>query len=87
MIQPSVVSCCSKKRERPSVPIAYTSRRLCPEEKNYTAMERDMLAVVHALRVWKLYLFAQSGAVRFDCCRKSGFGPSPCSRRVFRVVI
>lgn len=40
------------------LPIAYTSRRLRPEEQNYTAMERETLAVLHALRVWKLYLFA-----------------------------
>ncbi|XP_065193050.1 uncharacterized protein LOC135824249 [Sycon ciliatum] len=39
------------------LPVAYTSRRLRPEEVNYTAMERETLAVVHALRVWKLYLF------------------------------
>ena len=40
------------------LPVAYTSRRLRGEERNYTAMERETLAVVHALRVWKLYLFA-----------------------------
>eukprot|EP00117_Sycon_ciliatum_P021717 scpid58990/ scgid18952/ Retrotransposable element Tf2 155 kDa protein type 1 len=39
------------------LPVAYSSRRLRPEEVNYTAMERETLAVVHALRVWKLYLF------------------------------
>ena len=38
-------------------PVAYTSRRLRKEERNYTAMERESLAVIHALRVWKLYLF------------------------------
>ena len=38
-------------------PIAYTSRRLRPEEKNYHANERETLAVMHALRVWKTYLF------------------------------
>ena len=38
-------------------PVAYTSRRLRPEEKNYNTMERETLAAVHALRVWKMYLF------------------------------
>ena len=38
-------------------PVAYTSRRLRPEERNYTALERETLAAIHALRVWKLYLF------------------------------
>ena len=39
-------------------PIAYTSRRLRSEEPNYTEMERKTLAVVHALGVWKPYIFA-----------------------------
>ena len=38
-------------------PVAYTSRRLRPEEVNYHANERETLAMVHALRVWKTYLF------------------------------
>ena len=42
-------------------PIAYISRMLRSEEPNYTEMERETLAVVHALRVWKPYLF-----VRFE---------------------
>lgn len=38
-------------------PVAFTSRRLRPEERNYHAMERETLAALHALRTWKLYLF------------------------------
>ena len=38
-------------------PVAYTSRRLRPEERNYHANERETLAVLHALRVWRIYLF------------------------------
>ena len=38
-------------------PVAYTSRRLSAAEMNYHPMERETLAVVHALRVWKLYLY------------------------------
>ena len=38
-------------------PVAYTSRRLRPEERNYHAMEREILAAIHAIRTWKLYLF------------------------------
>ena len=37
-------------------PIAFTSRRLTAAEKNYTALERETLAVVHALRTWRIYL-------------------------------
>ena len=38
-------------------PVAYTSRRLRPEERNYHANERETLAVIHALRVWRTNLF------------------------------
>ena len=38
-------------------PVAYASRKLSPAEKNYTIMERETLAVVFALKTWRLYLF------------------------------
>ena len=38
-------------------PVAYTSRRLRPEERNYHANERETRAVLHALCVWRMYLF------------------------------
>ena len=38
-------------------PVAHTSRRLRPEERNYHAMEQETLAAIHAIRTWKLYLF------------------------------
>jgi hypothetical protein len=37
-------------------PIAYESQKLNSAEQNYTATEREMLAVVHAFRVWRCYL-------------------------------
>jgi hypothetical protein len=41
-------------------PIAYESRKLNSSEQNYTTTKREMLAVVHALRVWRCYLFSES---------------------------
>ena len=38
-------------------PVAYSSRRVQPEESRYTIMEWETLPAIHALRVWKLYLF------------------------------
>jgi len=38
-------------------PVAYTSRKLSSAERNYTATERETLAVIHALKVWRVYLF------------------------------
>ena len=37
-------------------PVAYESRNLNPAERNYHAGEKELLAVVHSLRVWRCYL-------------------------------
>jgi len=37
-------------------PLAYESRRLIPAEVNYTTGEQELLAVVHALTIWRCYL-------------------------------
>jgi len=37
-------------------PIAFESRRLTPAERNYDTTEREMVAVIHALTVWRCYL-------------------------------
>ncbi len=37
-------------------PLAYESRRLIPAEVNYTTGEQELLAVVHALNIWRCYL-------------------------------
>ena len=39
------------------LPVAYGSRKLSSAERNYTASERETLAVVSALRMWRIYLF------------------------------
>lgn len=37
-------------------PVAFTSRKLQPAERNYPTHEQELLAVVHALRTWRYYL-------------------------------
>ena len=37
-------------------PVAYESRKLNSAELNYNITEKEMLSVVHALRVWRCYL-------------------------------
>ena len=37
-------------------PVAYESRRFAPAELNYTVSEKEALAVIHALKVWRCYL-------------------------------
>jgi hypothetical protein len=43
--------------------VAYESRKLSPAEARYTITEREMLAMVHALRVWRCHL---EGGLRFE---------------------
>lgn len=44
-------------------PIAFESRKLSPAEKNYPTHEQELLAIVHALRTWRIFL---EGSGRFD---------------------
>eukprot|EP00798_Chlamydomonas_sp_ICE-L_P030045 gene30045-biopygen15901 len=37
-------------------PIAYSSKKYIPAEKNYTVSEQEMLGIVHALTEWRCYL-------------------------------
>jgi hypothetical protein len=37
-------------------PVAFESRKLNSAELNYQTTKKEMLAVVHALRVWRCYL-------------------------------
>ncbi len=37
-------------------PVAFESRKLSPAERKYPVHEKELLAAVHALRVWRCYL-------------------------------
>jgi hypothetical protein len=47
-------------------PVAYEARTLTSAERNYTVGERELLAVVHALTVWRCYLEGVSFRVMTD---------------------
>ena len=67
-------------------PVAYTSRRLRPEECNYHANDREALAVLHALRTWRLYLFSQFELVTDNQAVTCLLTKSRLSRREARWV-
>ncbi|KXZ42459.1 hypothetical protein GPECTOR_144g722 [Gonium pectorale] len=37
-------------------PVAFTSKKFSPAERNYTTSEQELLAIVHALKEWRCYL-------------------------------
>jgi hypothetical protein len=47
-------------------PVAFESRKLKEAEQRYSAHEREMLAVIHCLLVWRVYLLGTRFTVRTD---------------------
>ncbi|CAI7810505.1 unnamed protein product [Closterium sp. NIES-53] len=47
-------------------PIVYESRKLHPPERNYPIHDREMLAIVHAFKVWRCYLTGVDVTLRTD---------------------
>ena len=47
-------------------PIAYESRKLKPSEMSYSTYDKELLAVVHALKLWKHYLMGSGFLIKTD---------------------
>jgi RNase H-like domain found in reverse transcriptase/Reverse transcriptase (RNA-dependent DNA polymerase)/Integrase zinc binding domain len=47
-------------------PIAYESRKLSPAEQNYPVHEKELLAIVHAIKLWRIYLEGQEFTIITD---------------------
>lgn len=45
-------------------PIAFESRKLKPSETNYSVYDKELLAVVHALDIWKHYLMGSEVLIK-----------------------
>jgi hypothetical protein len=66
-------------------PVAFESRKLNSAELNYTVTEKEMLSVVHALRVWRCYLEGADFTVYTDHVSNTFFQTQPnLSRRQAR---
>lgn len=46
----------SQNRPGEASVIAFESRKLSPQERNYAVYELEMLAIIHCLKVWRCYL-------------------------------
>ncbi|GJP51327.1 hypothetical protein CLOM_g10485 [Closterium sp. NIES-68] len=47
-------------------PIAYESRKMQSAERNYPIHDKEMLAIVHAFKIWRCYLTGADVTVRTD---------------------
>ncbi|KAM7520835.1 hypothetical protein LguiB_019797 [Lonicera macranthoides] len=56
-----------------SHPVAYESRKLNDTERRYSAHEKELLAVVHCLRLWRHYLLGSRFLVKTDNTAVSHF--------------
>ena len=46
--------------------IAYASRQLKPYEKNYPTHDLELTAVIHALKLWRHYLYGEKCKIYTD---------------------
>ena len=47
-------------------PVAFASRKLLPREKNYSVIEKECLAIVWSLQVFRVYLLGQKFTIETD---------------------
>ncbi|SLM33518.1 Ribonuclease H-like domain [Lasallia pustulata] len=49
-------ACLGQQRDKKLVPVAFYSRKLAPTELNYEIHDKELLAIVDALKQWRVYL-------------------------------
>jgi hypothetical protein len=58
-------------------PVAYTSRKLSNAEQNYAAHEKELLAIMHALDKWRVYLLGNHFKIWTDHATLKFFQTQP----------
>ncbi|CAJ0647916.1 3416_t:CDS:1, partial [Entrophospora sp. SA101] len=56
----------SQNQGKGEQPIAYESRKLSPAEQNYPVHEKELLAIVHAIKLWHTYLEGEKFTIVTD---------------------
>ncbi|KAL0401932.1 UNVERIFIED_CONTAM: Retrovirus-related Pol polyprotein from transposon gypsy [Sesamum latifolium] len=58
-------------------PVAFESRKLKDVERRYSVHEKELLAVVHCLKLWRHYLLGSPSVVKMDNTAVSHFMTQP----------
>ena len=58
-------------------PVAFTSRKMNPHERNYATHEKETLAIMHALKKWRVYLEGRHFTVYTDHATLRHFTDQP----------
>ena len=66
-------------------PIAFESRKLRPPEINYSAYDRELLALVHCCKLWRCYLLGRRFQCITDHATLKHFHTQPCLTSPRRV--
>jgi len=56
----------SQENEQGIQPIAFESRKMSPAEQNYATHEKELLAIIHVLKVWRVYLDGRHFIIQTD---------------------
>src|SRR3954462_4413005 len=58
-------------------PVAFISRKMNPAERNYAAHEKEMLAIIHVLKKWQVYLEGRPFTILTDHATLCHFPKQP----------
>ena len=58
-------------------PVAFTSRKMTPAERNYPIHDKEMLSIIHAVKTWRCYIQGRHCTIYTDHSSLSFFDKQP----------
>ena len=60
----AIGACLGQRKDKKLLPVAFYSQKLTPPEQNYKIHDKELLAIVHALKQWRVYLEGSKDEVK-----------------------